>query len=810
METEETVDRIWQDIRYAARTLAKSPGFAVVAILILALAIGANTAIFSVLYGVLLRPLPYTESARIVQLAEIDVNKGIYDEMDVTYPELQYLEQHHTAFEALAGTAEVGLSVFYGGRAEHVDALRVSPEYFRIFAATPLVGRTFIPEDDRETGSNVAVLSHGLWLRQFGGDPAVVGRTAIMDGAPYVILGVMPAEFEANPPADIWTTLAPVAHSVGNGENIAVVARLARGVRFEQARAAIESTDEEFRRLFPHTLGKESGLTLFRMQDIVVHDVKAPILVLFGAVGLVLLIACANVASMMLGRASARSREMAVRAALGASSGRLVQQLLTESALVGLAAGVLGAVLAAWGLAGVLSLAPVGILHAAQIHLDLRALAFTFGISLLTGLLFGLAPAFEARRGDLNEPLKAAAGRTASGGRGSRLRDALVLGEVAVSLILLVGAALLLRTFRNLMNNAPGFDPGRVLSAEIWLNGTRYDSTEKMGVFCRELTARLHLQPGVSASAVVEAGLPLQRGGNEGVRLDGEWLRAQVDYRSVTPEFFRALGIPLQQGRAFGDGDDTAGTPVAIVNSSFARRFTSGQGLGHAVTFGERDASRVVVGVVGDVKSYVGLPAQPTVFIPVAQTPYGLFRVFEGWFPTHVLVRTDGNPLALGQTLERTLRQMDPQVPIGRVRSMEQVLSSSLALQQFLMVLVSAFAGVAFALAMIGVYGVMSYVVTQQRREIGIRLALGARPANMWRRVLGRGMALAGAGAVAGIGGALALTRLLRNLLFGVGANDPLTFTAVVVALAAAAALACAVPAYRAARVDPMVALRYE
>ena len=804
------MDKLIQDIRYAARTLVKSPAFSLVAVLMLALGIGANTAIFSVLYGVLLRPLPYNEPGRIVQLAEIDIHKGIYDEMDVTYPELEYLEQHQAPFEALAGTAGVGLTVIAGNRAEHVDALRVSPEYFRVFAVKPLVGRTFIPEDDRETGSNVAVVSHGLWQRQFGGDVAVIGQTAMMDGAPYTIIGVMPADFAANPPVDVWTTLAPVAHTVGSGENIAVVARLAQGVGLEQGKAAIESTNEEFRRLFPDTLGKESGLTLFQVQDIVVHDVKAPILVLFAAVGLVLLIACANVANMMLGRAASRSREMAVRAALGASSGRLVRQLLTESALVGLAAGALGAVLAAWGLAGLLSLAPTGMLHAAQIHLDVRALGFTFGVSLVTGLLFGLVPALQSSRADLNEPLKEAAGRTASSGRSRRLRDVLVAGEVALSLVLLVGAALLLRTFRNLVTNSLGFEPGRVLSAEIWMNGTRYDTTEKMDAYCRELTARLKAQPGVSAAAVIEAGLPLERGGNNGVALDGKRLQASVDYRSVTPEFFRALGVPLQVGRTLEDADGPESAPVAVVNASFARRFASGDPMGHTVSVGSTDHPRTVVGVVGDVKSFVGVPAAPTVFIPVAQTSYKTFQIFEGWFPTHVLVRTEGNPLALGTTVERTMRALDPQVPVGRVRSMEQVLSGSLAVQEFLMVLVSVFAGLAIALAMIGMYGVMSYLVSQQTREIGIRLALGARPGDIWRRVLGRGMALAAIGAVAGIGGALALTRLLGDLLFGVQASDAATLAGATLALAAAAGLACAIPAGRASRVEPMVALRYE
>ena len=795
------------DIRFGARTLMRNPGFAVVAVLTLALGIGANTAIFSVLYGVLLRPLPYQGAERIVQLAEI--SGGAYDEMDVTYPELQYLEAHHEPFEALAGATNVGLSVFANNRSEHVNALRVSPEYFAVFGLKPLVGRTLVPEDDRETAGSVLVLSHDLWKRQFGADPAVIGRTAMVDGKPFTVIGVMPRDFASIPPVDAWTALAPIARTVGSGENIAVLARLASGVGLQRARAAIDSLNEEFRRRFPQTLGKEGSLALFRMQDIIVQDVKAPILVLFAAVALVLLIACANAASMMLGRASARSREMAVRAAMGASSARLIQQMLTESLLMAIAAGVLGSVIARWLLAALLSLAPEGMLHVKGIGLDFRALAFTIVVSALTGLLFGLAPALQSSRADLNEPLKDAR-TTAAGGR-KRLRDVLVIGEVALSLMLLVGAALLLRTFRNLVSNTPGFDPARVLSAEIWLNGTSYDTTDKMAAFCRDLTARLAEQPGVTAAAVVQAGTPFERGGNVGVRLDGQPIRASVDYRAVTPEYFRALGVPLQQGRVITDTDAAGGEPVALVNAAFAHRFAHDAALDHSVMVGGSDREpRRVVGVVGDVKSFVGFPAAPTVFIPVAQTPYGLFQIFEGWFPTHVIVRTDGNPLALGTVVERTLHQMDAQVPVGRVRSMEQVLSASLALQQFLMVLVSVFAALAVVLAMIGVYGLMSFLVAQQKREIGIRLALGARPADIVRRVLGRGMLLAGAGIVTGAAGALALARLIGGLLFGVKGNDAATLGTVAGCVIAAAVLACALPAARAARVDPMVALRYE
>jgi putative ABC transport system permease protein len=797
------------DLRYAARTLAKSPGYAVVAVLTLALGIGANTAIFSVLYGVLLQPLPYPESQRMVVLAEID--HGQYGQVDVTYDGLEFLQQHHGPFEALAGAASVGLNVFVGNRAEHVDALRVSAEYFRVFHAAPALGRSFTAEDDRPDGGRVAVLSHGLWMRQFGGDPGVVGRTAMMDGAPYTVIGVMPAGFVELQQADVWTTLAPAARTVGSGENVEVLARLAPGIGLEQARAVLSALNEEFRRSFPNTLEKEGTLSLFRMQDLAVQDARTPILVLFAAVGLVLLIACANVANMMLGRATARTREMAVRAALGASRGRLVRQLLTESGLVAVTAGAVGLALAGWVLSGLLSLAPEGMLQVASIHLDIRALGFTFGVSLFTGLLFGLAPAFQTSRADLNEPLKEAAGRTTVGGRRGRLRDSLVVGEVALSLILFVGAALLLQTFRNLVRNEPGFDPSRVLSTEIWFSGTSHDTPEKIAALCRELTGRLEAQPGIQAAAVVEAGQPLERGGRTGMALDGVESLGSVDYRSVTPDYFRALGIPLHEGRLFTAADGTGGAPVALVNASFARRIAANAALGHAVRIGSSDQPpRTVVGVVGDVKSFVGQPARPTVFIPVAQTPDRLFRVFEQWFPTHVMVRGAGNPEALRTTVERTLRELDPEVPVGRVRTMEQVLAGSLALQQFLMVLLGALAGLAIVLATIGVYGLMSYMVAQQRHEIGIRLALGASPQDIWRRVVGRGLILSGAGVTLGAGGAFAFTQLLAGILFGVRPDDPLTFASAAAALVAAGTLACAIPASRAARVDPMVALRYE
>ncbi|HEV8304504.1 MAG TPA: ABC transporter permease [Gemmatimonadales bacterium] len=796
------------DLRLALRTLAKSPGFTAVAVLTLAMGIGPNTAIFSLIYAVLLRPLPYPESHRLVGLSE--TYQGNRGELDVTYSEFRYLEDHSGVFEALAVSTNVGFSVYTGDVAERVDGLRVSREYFATLGTGPALGREFLAEEDQEGGVSVVILSHGYWKRRFGGDAGVVGRVIALDGRPTTIVGVMPASFRWLSPVDAWSTMGQVARSIGGGENLHFVGRLKPGLAFEQAQERMQRVFAGFRQGFKTRLPAEVSEELFPLRRLVVGSIATPVRLLFGAIALVLLIACANVANLVLGRATTRGRELAVRAAIGATRGRLVQQMLTESVLLALAGGLVGLVLAAWGLDALVSLMPASLTPPTEIRLDRWALLFTGVASLLVGVVFGLAPAWQAATADLHAGLKDGAGRATSTGRTGRLRNALVVGEIALSLVLLVGAGLLLRTVANLLRTDPGFDRHRMIAAELWLTGTRYDSTSAIAGFYDRLEERVRALPGVRSAAVIEAGIPLVRGGNLGVGVGGKGLWATINYRTVTPRYFQTMAIPLQRGRAFAAGDVQSAEPVAIVSESFARRFLEDDALDRTVAVGGARTERRVVGVVGDTKQFIGAPASPTVFIPSAQTPAGLTRLFSSWFPIHLVVRTDGDPAALKAMVARTIRGTDAQVPLGRVRTMDEVLDGSIEFQRFVMLLLGTFAGLAVTLAAVGTYGVMSYLVAQSTREIGVRIALGALPRQVLGVVIGRGMLLAGIGAAVGLASALALTRLLAQQLYGVKATDALTFAAVTALLLLVALVACFVPARRATRVDPMVALRTE
>jgi len=796
------------DFRYALRTLAKSPGFTAVAVLTLALGIGPNTAIFSLVYGVLLKPLPYPEADRLVGLAE--TYQGNRNELDVAYDEFRYLEDHSRVFERLAVSTEVGFSVFTGDIAERVNGLRVSKDFFATLGVRPALGRDFLAEEDQMGGASVAILSHGYWTRRFGGDRGVVGRAITLDGRPTTIVGVMPASFRWLSPVDVWSTMGQVARSIGGGQNLHFVGRLKPRVSYDQAQARMQAVMAGFRQEFKPRLPPDVGEQLFPLRQLVVGAIATPVRVLFGAIALVLLIACANLANLLLGRAAARGRELAVRLALGASRARLVRQMLTESVLLALAGGAVGLILADGALRALLSLRPDNLTPPTEIHLDHWALLFTGVTSLCVGIVFGLVPAWQATTADPQVGLKESTGRATTGTGTGRLRGALVVSESALSLVLLVGAGLLLRTVANLTRTDAGFDPRRVIAAEIWLTGSRYDSTAAMAAFYDRLRARLEASPGIRSAAVIEAGIPLVRGGNLAVAVDGAY-PGPTNYRTVTPRYFETMAIPLRRGRDFVAGDVQTAEPVAIVSASFAERYLGGDGLGRMVTVGGRSAApRRVVGVVGDTKQFVGAPVTPTAYVPSAQTPAGLTRIFNSWFPIHVVVRTAGGPAALKEFVARTIRATDAQVPLGRVRTMEEILSASLAFHRFLMLLLVAFAGLAVALAAVGIYGVMSYLVTQSTREIGVRIALGALPRQVLGVVIGHGMLLAGLGAIVGVAGSLALTRLLRSQLYGVTPTDAVTLGGVTALLLLVAMVACVIPARRATKVDPMVALRYE
>jgi len=808
---------IWQDLRYATRVLAKSPGFAAVAVLTLALGIGANTAIFTVVYGVLLRPLPFPQPDRIVQLAEAFREDS--DEMDLSWNELEHLREYGQLFEHLAGYTDVGFNLATGTEAEHVRGVPASAEYFQVLGVRPALGRDFLPEEDRGEGQRVAILSHELWLRRFGGEPGLLGRKILLSGDAYTVVGVMPAGFdpransELNPGtrADVWVPLALVAKSAGSGENLAVIARLNSTVTTAQLLSQMDVVTRDFRVRYPNVVGQELVMSFRPYQAMIGLGMRPFLLVLLGAIGFVLLIACANVANLFLARGSSRGREIAVRVAMGASRGRLIRQLLTESLLIALAGGALGLVVAYAGLRSLLATAPVNLPRVTDIRLDGWVFVFAFLISIATGAAFGVAPALYATKTNLNESLKEGQGRASAGAGRARLRQGLVIGELALSLVLLTGAGLMIATFERLMNTSPGFDPHHVLTMQFWMMGSKYASAPEVMKFYRAVEQRIEGLPGVTAGGVVAAGLPLERGGNNGVRIAGakesEWIN--MDYREITPGYFQSIGTPLKQGRGITEADSEVSNPVVVINEAAARKyFPLRSSLGeHLYISG---VLCEVVGVVGDVKSHLDQPAEPTTFVPAAQAKLGTSNLFEGWFPRSIVVRTTSDPLLLSQALREAVAATDPLVPTGAIRSMDQLLSRSLALRSFMMLLLGFFGGLALLLASVGIYGVIAFAVSQRTREIGVRMALGARPADVLRMVLREGMTLVGAGVVLGVAASLMLTRLLEGMVYGVRVRDPLIFAAVDLLLVAVSLVACYVPARRATRVDPLVALRYE
>src|SRR5579863_642836 len=823
---------LWQDIRYGIRTLARQPGFAAVIVLTLALGIGANTAIFSVVYGVLLRPLPYPNPDRITQIS-VSYN-GVLDYSGFNAQEFKFWQGHNQPFAAVAATTGVGFNLSSGNLPVRVHALRVSKDYFRVMGVQPALGREFTQDEDSANGPNVAILGYGLWKSEFGGDAGLVGKTISLDGAPYTVVGIMPAGFQnislrgdSDTGVELWTTIGQVASSIGRGINYTVIARLKEGVSTEQADSYLAIALKEFAKQFPSQRFSPRHHAAFSAEPLI-HmaslGYRTKLLVLFGAIGFVLLIACANVANLLMSRAASRGKEFAIRTALGASRMRLFRQLLTDGLVLAIAGGALGLLIANWGLKLLLVLAPTDLPRARAISLDGWALAFTALVSLLTGVLFGIAPAFQSSKADLNNSLKESVGRATAGLSCSRLRSALVVGEIALSLVLLTGAALLIDTFTNLLHTNPGFDPHPILALETWTTGQKFAATPSASNFFHKnldsaaisrfyqgILQKVRAVPGVQSAAVVGGGLPLEGGGNVFVWLppEGESRGLSSDFRSMSPDYFRTMGIPLLQGRLFLNADSPEASKVALINQEFVReKFPRHDPVGQSLNV--NGTARQIVGVVGDVKSDLGEPAPPTVFIPLAQDP-GLIQEFQMFgIPVFIIVRTAQPPLSLSHAVENAIRSADPHIPIGHIESMEQILSTSLSFQRFSMTLMSIFAGLALILAALGIYGVIAYSVVQRTHEIGIRIALGARPQDVLSLVIRQGMTLAGIGVAIGVAGALATTRFLASQLYGVKPADPIVLTTVAVTLGIEALLACYIPARRAARVDPLVALRYE
>ncbi|HMB30152.1 MAG TPA: ABC transporter permease, partial [Blastocatellia bacterium] len=680
------------------------------------------------------------------------------------------------------------------------------------------IGRGFTKEEDSPNGERVTILSHGLWRRRFGADPAIAGKSVSINGDSYTVIGVAPEDFRYGAgQLDVLVPMRVNPASAAQGHNYTVLARLKAGVTREQAQAEMKSIFERFKAAYPNQVWRnEVGIRVEPYLASLTAEARPMLLILLGAVSFVLLIACANVANLQLTQATARQKEMALRQALGASRWTLARQLLTEGLLLALIGGGTGLLLAMWGVDALAALLPQGLIpRSGEIGFDWRVLAFTFGAAVITGLLFALAPALQAARVDVNRTLKEGAGKGAVGGERGRMRNALVVAEVALALTLLAGAGLLIRTFANLRRVDPGFDPGNVLTFEVSPTGKRYETAAQNADYFRRSLERLKGLPGVE-SAAVTSNLPLGAWLNLGVGVEGKPDSvASTEIRMITPDYFKVMKMSVRRGRSFTEADSAGGPPAIIVNEAYARQtFPNADPIGQSLTVGltaEGMRAYQIVGVVNDVKQFsLGDPAPETVFIPVERVDEGLMRAARQFVTMKFAVRAFGDPLALGAVVKQEMLKVDPSLPLTNMRSLEQIVGRSLAGQRFNSTLLSLFAAIGLLLAGVGVYGVMSYAVTQRTHEIGVRVALGARAGDVLKLIVGRGLALALVGVALGLGASFALTRLMKDFLFGVEPADPLTYGLVALSLTVVALAACYVPARQATKVDPMVALRRE
>jgi putative ABC transport system permease protein len=801
------------DLRYGARMLWKNPGFTAVAVVALALGIGANSAIFSVVNTVLLRPLPYREPERLVMVWEDNSKIGYPRDTPAAANYIDWRDQNQV-FEGMAATADLSLNLTGAGEPERFDGKRVSANFFSLLGVEPLHGRAFLPEEDVPGANKVVVLSHGLWQRRFGSDSGVVGRSITLNGEAYTVVGVMPPGFQfMSQDVAMWVPIAFTPQQAANRGNhyLRVVARLKPGVTVERAQAEMSTIAVRLQQQYPEQ-NTDLGVSVVSLHEEVVGNIRPALLVLLGAVGLVLLIACANVANLLLARAAVRQKEIALRTALGASRMRLVRQFLTESLLLAALGGVVGLLLAVWGMNLLKSFIPENISQVKAISVDAGVLHFTVGVTLLTGLVFGLAPALQASRFNLNETLKEGGRDTAAARGGNRIRGLLVVAEVAVSLVLLVGAGLLINSFLRLRSVDPGYRTDNLLTMGVVLPPQKYPDQARRAAFYTDMIRRVEALPGVRSAAVTNWIPLVMQGDSIGVTVEGQPAPTGKPHiimtRVVSPRYFSTMGIQLLDGRVFEEGRDRADSPcVVVVAEAVARRYWPGDSaLGKRVAPGrveKEDDWCQVVGVVKDVKQ-VDLTAEPRPQMYLTYEQAGFFA------PRHLVVKTEGDPLALAGTVRKTVWEVDRDQPVSNVRTMEDVLSGSIARQRFSTLLLGVFAGLALVLAAVGIYGVMSYSMAQRTREIGIRMALGAQKRDVLKLAVAQGLKLVAVGVVIGLAGALALTRLMTSLLFGVSATDPATLVTISLILVAVALLASYIPARRAAKVDPLIALRYE
>ena len=794
--------QLLQDLRYGWRMLIRHRAVTAIAVVTLALGIGANTAIFTVVNAVLLRPLPYQEPERLVSFRS---NQSVLDVADV--------KAWSQSFAEIGGNTQQPLDYISSGEPLQWIAGLVTGGFFRTLGAQPLMGRVITEEDDRRGGPFVVVLGHALWQRQFGGDPGVVGKNVTLSGNSYTVVGVMPADFKApRGETEVWApvhVVSPVAAAYRGVHFLQTYARLKTGVTIAQAQSEMSAIDRRMAEAFPSE-NRRRQTALILLHDRVVGEVKPALLVLFGAVGLVLLIACVNFANLLLARAAARGQELVVRVALGAGRGRLTRQLLTESVLISLLGGAAGVAFAIWGVELLVAMKPANLPRLETIGVDGRALLFTLAVSVLTGVVFGLAPAWQAARVNVSDALKEG-GRGEAGAAKHRLRSALVVIEMALALVVLASAGLLIKSFWQLRNVQPGFNLDNLLTMRIELPEARYQQMPAQTQYRRALLEEVNSLPGARAALVSE--LPMT----------GDWLphdflvegqqlsvgeEPDVQSLSVEGDYFRVMQIPVLSGRDFTPQDNENAPLVGVINQSLARRFfREEKPLGKRVRWARDEQINwiTIIGVAGDIKHFgLDAPEEPALYTPYPQSG----RAWKRWM--NLVVRSEGDPAALAQAVKSRVWRVDGQIPVTRARTMIEVMAASVEERRFNMLLLGVFAAVAMLLAAVGIYGVMSYAVTQRTREIGVRIALGARPRDVIGMVVGRGLILTSIGAAAGVALSLALTRLMSGMLFGVGARDPLTFACVSLLLVVVALLACYLPARRAARVDPMVALRYE
>jgi putative ABC transport system permease protein len=814
------METILQDLRYGVRMLIKTPSFSIVAVIALALGIGANTAIFSVVNAVLLKPLPFTDADKLMMVWETDSSRGQL-RGSASYPNFADWRDQNHVFEHMAAYHGNDFIMTGRGDSTRLQGAVVNADLFTLLGVSPVLGRGFLPDEDKpgDTG-RVVLLSYELFQKRFGSDPNAVGQSMVLDGKTYTIVGVMPQSFQfpiQNDPVELWTTVAidregkePITDMRG-AHFLAVIGRLKPGVLIDQARAEMTSIGARLEQQYPdknlhHSVGIQPAL------EALVGDVRPTLLILLGAVGCVLLIACANVANLLLARAMTRHKEMAIRTALGASRARVVRQLLTESLLLSLAGGALGLVVAVWWSDLLVAMGKQDIPRALQVGIDWRVLGFTLGVSLLTGILFGLVPALHSSKTELTETLKEGArGGSGEGARRNRVRSVLVVSELAIAVILLVGAGLLIQSLWRLRQVSPGFNSQNVLTFVVGVPEVKYP-TAKQSQFYHDLVARLEALPGVvSAGAVI----PLPLNGDRfsiSFEVEGRPVakgdQPSADFFVIAPGYFKTMGIPLIKGRDFTDRDDKKGPPVVIVNEAFARKhFPNEDPVGKRIKPGistdeDKPVMREIIGVAADVKNRnLSSEMRTGYFLPTAQMPFNQMTV---------VLKTTNDPHSLITAVQREVVAMDKELPVFNIKTMEEYISASVAAPRFNTTLLAIFAAVALVLTIVGLYGVMSYSVAQRTNEIGIRMALGAQTSDVLRLIVSQGFKLVVVGLVLGLIVAFALMRLIASLLFGVTTKDPVTFAAVAILLTVVALLACYIPARRAARVDPMEALHYE